>query len=801
MSIVGGNLIVYLTTDTTQFERGMSKSKSMLDGLKGSAQIAAGVLMRDLARGLTQGAVEALKMGAQIETLRNSFVSLSAASGKYVPSLEELRLATQGMVSDTDLLLRANEALALGIPTENLDDLFDSAIRLGKAMGLDATQGIQALTIGVGRQSRLVLDNLGIIVKAEEAYAEYAKRIGKTTETLTENERRLGFQTIALEKISEKAAVLGDNVSDTEKNMSKWTATIKNATTALGELLQPLGALAPVFQTLGPTIGVMAATILPTLSAATLGWIGVGIAAVAGVTILVGAFQKWRRETDKVILAQDRLEDSQRSVATASQSLLAAEEDLTTVLEAEASAHDVVNKAIDRRVEASERLADAEHELNAAEADLGIAQQDLANYISFLSGEVDEYVAVTEDMTFSSEDVRLTLEGLSSSSDDAKQAFADLSTELGVLQGAYNDTLQAMTELNDEMNSNDKAIKRSRHEINKIKDDIQDRADAVAWEITVLEDKEDQQKDVIQGIKDTLKALKEQQSSKKELSDSDKNALKQTEKRIGIEEQRLKQIDDQIAALKKQGSATQTEEALLRTLNATIRDRRLENTELSFSLDKAKDAAEEHAQAVSEQEQALSDQEQTIADLQDSIDILIEKDNAAEKAQDAVAEKTEAVSEAFDAEAVAVGEVETALSDLTTAHDNVVTSQETLRDSNFELESSIRGVERATDDLAEAEAERERQRIEREIARAEAEAGMDADEGLGYGGEEYPTSYDPFGRASTVGDTYHSASTQTSSIKIDVNVGSAGTMEEGRRYGRELAEEAVRELRKRGVVM
>ena len=769
MSIVGGNLIVYLTADTRGFERGISKATGFLDGLKGSAKIAAGILMRDLARGLTQGAVTALKMGAQIETLRDSFDSLSAAAGAYVPSLEELRRATQGMVSDTDLLLRANEALALGIPTEDLDDLFDSAIRLGKAMGLDATQGIQALTIGVGRQSRLVLDNLGIIIRAEEAYKEYARRIGKTSDALTDNERRLGFQTIALEKITEKAAVLGDNISENEKRMDRWTATIKNATTALGELLQPLGALAPVFQTLGPTIGIMAATILPTLSAATLGYIGAAIAAVAVVTLLIGAYQKYRRETDEVLKAQDRLEDAQKRVAVTSQRLITAEEELTVALEAQGASLDVVNNAIDRRAEASERLADAEVDLLEAETDLVLVQQDLANFVAFLRGEVDEYVAVTEDMTFSSEDARQALEDLTSSSDDAQQAFAGLSMELGVLQGEYQSTLDIMSELDDEMSGNTDTIKRARHEINIIKDAIRDRTD--------------EQEGAIQALKDEKEFLDALVESGRKLNKSGEN--------------RLRQIPLEIQALREKGRATEEEAAQIRILEGDIRNLRLENAELSFSLDDAKDAAEDQAEAISDQEIAIESQGQALADLQEEIDTLIKKDDAAEKAQEKVMEETDAVAEALEDEKDAIEDVQEALGTLADAHDTVVDAQEDMRESNLLLESSLRDIETATDDLAEAEAERERQRLEREQAQAEA-----PDAGATLDFEDFPGAFDPLAGvlAPVGGDTYQSATTETSIVSIDVNVGAIESSEEARRYAKEFADEAVIELRRRGAI-
>jgi len=265
----------------------MSTATGIIDSLKNSAKIAAGVLMRDLARALTQGAIASLKLGAQIQTLRRSFAALSAATGEYVPSLEELRKATQGMVSDSDLLLRANEALALGIPTEELDELFGAAIRLGKAMGIDATQGIQSLTLGVGRQSRLVLDNLGIIVRAEDAYIKYAKSVGKTTESLTENERRIAFQTMALDKITEKAAILGDNIAATDRAMDQWSATIKNVTTGLGEMLGPLGALAPVFQMLAPAITIIAVQALPLLARSLYGLIPPIVAVEAAIAPLL----------------------------------------------------------------------------------------------------------------------------------------------------------------------------------------------------------------------------------------------------------------------------------------------------------------------------------------------------------------------------------------------------------------------------------------------------------------------------------------------------------------------------------
>jgi len=471
MSMEIGNLIVVLQMDSSKFEAGMSKvtvylngfqgaakkasgdlgvlggatnkATGYLDGFQGAAKIASGILMRDLVRGLTTGAVEALKMGAQIKTLETSFNALSRATDEYVPSLSELRTATKGMVSDTDLLLRANEALALGIPTENLDDLFDSAIRLGKAMGIDATQGIQALTIGVGRQSRLVLDNLGVIVRAESAYEEYAERVGKTTETLTENERRIAFQTVALEKISEKAAILGDNISDTDMSMAQWSATIKNTTTALGEMLQPLGAFTPALQTLGPSLGIMGAQILPTLSAATLGWAAAGALAVVGVVGLISVMRDYQQRTDEVAQAQNRFKDSLSAVDLATQEVEDAQQNLKIALSGQDAVYDALSSAIDRRAMASERLADAEGNLKTAENELMIAQQDLSAFLGYLSGDITEYTTVTGSMEYATLAAQMGITALSTELQTLQGIAAATSSELAGLEGQ-------MTGLSDE---------------------------------------------------------------------------------------------------------------------------------------------------------------------------------------------------------------------------------------------------------------------------------------------------------------------------------------------------------------
>jgi len=251
--------------DLGAIEKQTTKTTGRFDSFKDSMKVAAGVMIRDFARSATRTLDESLRLGAQITTLQRSFERLVEATGDTTISLQGLREATRGTVSDIELLQRANQAMMLGLPTDQIEELFEAAIKLGNAMGIDAAFAVESLTIGIGRQSRLVLDNLGVIVKAEEAYKKYAEQIGVAANQLTEAQQKEAWQAEAIAKIQEKAAILGDTMSETQLSQQRFTAAIENFKTSVGKLLGPLGAVEPILQAWGPLITTLAITTLPKL--------------------------------------------------------------------------------------------------------------------------------------------------------------------------------------------------------------------------------------------------------------------------------------------------------------------------------------------------------------------------------------------------------------------------------------------------------------------------------------------------------------------------------------------------------
>jgi phage-related protein len=268
-------------------EQSTSQMTRTFDALKDVGKVAAGMLVRDMVQGMTRSYGEALQLGGQIDTLKASFERLVESSGDTTLTLDRLRDATKGTVSDVELLQAANMALMLGLPTEGLDQLFNAAMKLGHAMGISTTKAVESLTIGLGRQSKLILDNLGITFEATDAYEWYAEQLGVTTKELDENQKRLAWQNYAIKLITEKAGELGDVTSEAQLAQERWNASIENAKVSVGRFLGPLGMIAPALQPLMPLIGTLAGTMIPQLISA----IGAKVGALGGAKAAVIALQ------------------------------------------------------------------------------------------------------------------------------------------------------------------------------------------------------------------------------------------------------------------------------------------------------------------------------------------------------------------------------------------------------------------------------------------------------------------------------------------------------------------------------
>lgn len=215
--------------------------KKQNDGLKKSFAAMGGIIASAFSiQAIANFTASAVRLGSQTISLERSFTNLGKAVNFNDESLGKFRKATDGTVSDVDLMIQANNAMLLGI-VDNDDafaELIDNAQRLAKAVGQDALFGIESLTTGIGRQSKLMLDNLGIVLDTNLAYEKFAEANGKAVKDLDENERKQAFVQAALQSTAEKVAQLGEEELDASDATLALSSAFKNLQGSIGKDLQ-----------------------------------------------------------------------------------------------------------------------------------------------------------------------------------------------------------------------------------------------------------------------------------------------------------------------------------------------------------------------------------------------------------------------------------------------------------------------------------------------------------------------------------------------------------------------------------
>ena len=229
-----------------------AKKVEMSMGKLGKSIIGAGAAYFG-ARGLISGIQKSLDLATKHQALENAFGNLGKQIGVTRQSIDKFSQAVDGTVSEMELMKAANQAMTLGVvdSEEGMAELFDTAQRLGQSLGVDTLSAVDSLVTGMGRQSIMMLDNLGIIIDSEQAYIDYADKIGKSVDELDASEKKLAFNEAALESAKNKVAVLGDEQLTAKDSIAQFNTALENLSTSFGKMLIPametaLGILNPL---------------------------------------------------------------------------------------------------------------------------------------------------------------------------------------------------------------------------------------------------------------------------------------------------------------------------------------------------------------------------------------------------------------------------------------------------------------------------------------------------------------------------------------------------------------------------
>lgn len=236
----------------------ISGTEKATGGMMGAMRVA-GPIVAGIGIAAAGAAVHLATMASKGVDIRNAFKKMAEESGRSSDELlRNISAAARGTVSQVDLMKQANQAfLLIGAEVgDKLPRMMEIARAAAKATGQEVGFMFESIVTGIGRQSKLILDNLGINIRMEEAQQKYAASLGKTVEQLTEAEKKQAFLNEAMaqgESIIRRAGA--DQVSLAEK-MAQANAAIDNMKQAIGEFLIPiLGAAASALTGLGDVLG------------------------------------------------------------------------------------------------------------------------------------------------------------------------------------------------------------------------------------------------------------------------------------------------------------------------------------------------------------------------------------------------------------------------------------------------------------------------------------------------------------------------------------------------------------------
>lgn len=191
---------------------------------------------------VAQGIFDLSKSGVYLSLVTSEFGKISKTAGfDAVDGLDKLRDAARGTINDFALITAANKAFTLKV-TDNVDQLaslMEIADARANRLGGTTEAAFDDIVTGIGRESKQILDNLGIIIDIDQATKSYAETVGKTADQLSAMERK---QAIIAQITADSADILKDLGGAANENagaIESLSASFENLKLAIGQAFAP----------------------------------------------------------------------------------------------------------------------------------------------------------------------------------------------------------------------------------------------------------------------------------------------------------------------------------------------------------------------------------------------------------------------------------------------------------------------------------------------------------------------------------------------------------------------------------
>ena len=189
---------------------------------------------------------------------------LSAASGQSLGSLSKrFTEAAGGAISFREAMEATTKGTAAGLSADQMLKLGDVAKKASQALGIAMPDAVSRLTRGISKLEPELLDELGLFTKLGKSTEEYARKVGKSTDSLTDFERRQAFANAVLKEGADKFNEINIPTNPYDKLLASLKNLAQQILEVVNKYLTPLVDLLSNSPTaLAVGIGLVAKTIL-----------------------------------------------------------------------------------------------------------------------------------------------------------------------------------------------------------------------------------------------------------------------------------------------------------------------------------------------------------------------------------------------------------------------------------------------------------------------------------------------------------------------------------------------------------
>lgn len=236
-----------------EFSSGVGTAKKGLDLLGNAGSILGNSLKTTgmVVSGALAGAGYAIKgfteKAGQFESVKDAFDGMGKSLGVTSAGIiESVKDATRNSISEFDILsgaVRAGSLIgkeAMGDFGVNFERMSVVAKKAARATGQDVSFMFDSIITGVGRNSPMILDNLGITMKVSEAYEKWGEEIGKNANDLDSVEQKTAILNYALTQAEEKYADVAVSAGGYSGALQTFGATMADLKIKIGTVFLPI---------------------------------------------------------------------------------------------------------------------------------------------------------------------------------------------------------------------------------------------------------------------------------------------------------------------------------------------------------------------------------------------------------------------------------------------------------------------------------------------------------------------------------------------------------------------------------